>query len=66
MVLGTTMAVLHGAGLPLMMIVFGDMTDSFITSENITYPGKNCCSFLLVLLKHSFFATKREGIWEKK
>ncbi|KAK2531311.1 multidrug resistance protein 1 [Columba livia] len=39
MVLGTTMAVLHGAGLPLMMIVFGDMTDSFITSENITYPA---------------------------
>ncbi|OPJ81787.1 multidrug resistance protein 1 [Patagioenas fasciata monilis] len=39
MVLGTTMAVLHGAGLPLMMIVFGDMTDSFITSENITFPA---------------------------
>nr|XP_047917752.1 phosphatidylcholine translocator ABCB4-like [Anser cygnoides] len=42
MVLGTTMAILHGAGLPVMMIVFGDMTDSFITSENMTYPGKNC------------------------
>lgn len=41
MALGTTMAVLHGASLPLMMIVFGDMTDSFIASENITYPGKN-------------------------
>uniref|UniRef100_A0A669R657 ATP binding cassette subfamily B member 4 n=1 Tax=Phasianus colchicus TaxID=9054 RepID=A0A669R657_PHACC len=39
MALGTTMAVLHGASLPLMMIVFGDMTDSFIASENITYPG---------------------------
>ncbi|KYO26615.1 hypothetical protein Y1Q_0019106 [Alligator mississippiensis] len=39
MVLGTTMAILHGAGLPLMMIVFGDMTDSFVTSENISYPG---------------------------
>ncbi|KAM9200102.1 ATP-dependent translocase ABCB1-like [Mergus octosetaceus] len=38
MVLGTTMAILHGAGLPVMMIVFGDMTDSFITSENMTYP----------------------------
>ncbi|XP_019388295.1 PREDICTED: phosphatidylcholine translocator ABCB4-like [Crocodylus porosus] len=39
MVLGTTMAILHGAGQPLMMIVFGDMTDSFVTSENISYPG---------------------------
>ncbi|XP_015708894.1 phosphatidylcholine translocator ABCB4-like isoform X5 [Coturnix japonica] len=39
MVLGTTMAVLHGASLPLMMIVFGDMTDTFIASENITYPA---------------------------
>uniref|UniRef100_A0A669R664 Phosphatidylcholine translocator ABCB4 n=1 Tax=Phasianus colchicus TaxID=9054 RepID=A0A669R664_PHACC len=39
MALGTTMAVLHGASLPLMMIVFGDMTDSFIASENITYPA---------------------------
>ncbi|XP_025004168.2 ATP-dependent translocase ABCB1 isoform X1 [Gallus gallus] len=39
MVLGTTMAVLHGASLPLMMIVFGDMTDTFIASENTTYPA---------------------------
>ncbi|XP_054017022.1 ATP-dependent translocase ABCB1 [Dryobates pubescens] len=39
MVLGTAMAILHGAALPLMMIVFGDMTDSFISSENITYPA---------------------------
>uniref|UniRef100_A0A803YMQ6 ATP binding cassette subfamily B member 1 n=1 Tax=Meleagris gallopavo TaxID=9103 RepID=A0A803YMQ6_MELGA len=39
MALGTAMAVLHGASLPLMMIVFGDMTDSFIASENITNPG---------------------------
>ncbi|OXB84706.1 UNVERIFIED_CONTAM: hypothetical protein H355_001183 [Colinus virginianus] len=39
MALGTTMAVFHGASLPLMMIVFGDMTDTFISSENITYPA---------------------------
>ncbi|XP_070148496.1 ATP-dependent translocase ABCB1-like [Ovis canadensis] len=29
MVLGTLAAIIHGAGLPLMMLVFGDMTDSF-------------------------------------
>ncbi|KFV74482.1 Multidrug resistance protein 1, partial [Dryobates pubescens] len=51
MVLGTAMAILHGAALPLMMIVFGDMTDSFISSENITYPGQSCCSSSLLSLK---------------
>uniref|UniRef100_A0A8C3RS04 ATP binding cassette subfamily B member 4 n=1 Tax=Chelydra serpentina TaxID=8475 RepID=A0A8C3RS04_CHESE len=29
MVLGSAMAILHGAALPIMMIIFGDMTDSF-------------------------------------
>ncbi|XP_062983380.1 ATP-dependent translocase ABCB1 [Elgaria multicarinata webbii] len=32
MALGAIMAVLHGASLPLMMIVFGDMTNSFVAS----------------------------------
>uniref|UniRef100_A0A8C6YM29 Phosphatidylcholine translocator ABCB4-like n=1 Tax=Nothoprocta perdicaria TaxID=30464 RepID=A0A8C6YM29_NOTPE len=35
--LGTTMAILHGAGLPLMMVVFGDMTDmNFSLPNNIS------------------------------
>uniref|UniRef100_A0A8C8SGP0 ATP binding cassette subfamily B member 4 n=1 Tax=Pelusios castaneus TaxID=367368 RepID=A0A8C8SGP0_9SAUR len=38
MLLGTAMAILHGSGLPLMMIIFGDMTDSFVTSGNISFP----------------------------
>uniref|UniRef100_A0A8B9EDU7 ATP binding cassette subfamily B member 4 n=1 Tax=Anser cygnoides TaxID=8845 RepID=A0A8B9EDU7_ANSCY len=37
MVLGTTMAILHGAGLPVMMIVFGDMTDIVILSSKPCY-----------------------------
>uniref|UniRef100_A0A8C6BNK3 ATP binding cassette subfamily B member 1 n=1 Tax=Monodon monoceros TaxID=40151 RepID=A0A8C6BNK3_MONMO len=37
MVLGTVAAIIHGTGLPLMMLVFGDMTDSFLDS---TYFGK--------------------------
>uniref|UniRef100_A0A8B9CHE3 ATP binding cassette subfamily B member 1 n=1 Tax=Anser brachyrhynchus TaxID=132585 RepID=A0A8B9CHE3_9AVES len=53
MVLGTTMAILHGAGLPVMMIVFGDMTDSFITSENMTYPG--ACVLLAAYIQVSFW-----------
>ncbi|KAH0627479.1 hypothetical protein JD844_003228, partial [Phrynosoma platyrhinos] len=32
MALGTFLAALHGAALPLMMIIFGDMTDSFVNS----------------------------------
>uniref|UniRef100_A0A8B9EE87 ATP binding cassette subfamily B member 4 n=1 Tax=Anser cygnoides TaxID=8845 RepID=A0A8B9EE87_ANSCY len=55
MVLGTTMAILHGAGLPVMMIVFGDMTDSFITSENMTYPGKNSCVLFAAYIQVSFW-----------
>ncbi|KAL0985400.1 hypothetical protein UPYG_G00156410 [Umbra pygmaea] len=48
-VLGTIMAVVNGTVLPLMMIVFGDMTDSFVgnaklpgpNDTNITYPIVN-------------------------
>ncbi|XP_054993641.1 ATP-dependent translocase ABCB1 isoform X3 [Sorex araneus] len=34
MALGTLAAIIHGAGLPLMMLIFGDMTDSFAYAEN--------------------------------
>uniref|UniRef100_A0A7M4F350 ATP binding cassette subfamily B member 1 n=1 Tax=Crocodylus porosus TaxID=8502 RepID=A0A7M4F350_CROPO len=37
--LGTVMAILHGISLPLMMIVFGDMTDSFINPGTELDPG---------------------------
>uniref|UniRef100_A0A4X1SSF1 Phosphatidylcholine translocator ABCB4 n=1 Tax=Sus scrofa TaxID=9823 RepID=A0A4X1SSF1_PIG len=41
MSLGTVMAIAHGAGLPLMMIVFGEMTDRFINiGGNFSFPGK--------------------------
>ncbi|XP_058380794.1 ATP-dependent translocase ABCB1-like isoform X2 [Diceros bicornis minor] len=35
MLLGTTAAIIHGAGLPLMMLVFGEMTDSFANLGNL-------------------------------
>uniref|UniRef100_A0A8C4WTK2 ATP-binding cassette sub-family B member 5 n=1 Tax=Gopherus evgoodei TaxID=1825980 RepID=A0A8C4WTK2_9SAUR len=47
MVLGSAMAILHGAALPVMMIIFGDMTDSFVTPGNISFPGKNGPRFKL-------------------
>jgi ATP-binding cassette subfamily B (MDR/TAP) protein 4 len=42
MFLGTLMAIAHGSGLPLMMIVFGEMTDKFVDNTgNFSLPG-NC------------------------
>ncbi|KAM6201356.1 phosphatidylcholine translocator ABCB4 isoform 2-T2 [Rhynchocyon petersi] len=52
MSLGTIMAIAHGSGLPLMMIVFGEMTDSFVnTSGNFSFP----VNFSLVLLNPGKF-----------
>ncbi|MEJ1280729.1 ATP-binding cassette sub-family B (MDR/TAP) member 5 [Cricetulus griseus] len=40
MLLGTIMAIAHGSGLPLMMIVFGEMTDKFVNNAgNFSLPG---------------------------
>jgi ATP-binding cassette subfamily B (MDR/TAP) protein 1 len=37
MVLGTLAAITHGAALPLLMLVFGEMTDSFTNAgSNLT------------------------------
>ncbi|XP_036614936.1 ATP-dependent translocase ABCB1-like isoform X2 [Trichosurus vulpecula] len=43
MVLGTTAAVIHGTGLPLIMLIFGEMTDSFadMGNANLTYTDVN-------------------------
>lgn len=46
MVLGTLMAVAHGGAMPAMVIVFGDMTDSFVSDSiaglgNFTGPQSN-------------------------
>ncbi|XP_047550295.1 phosphatidylcholine translocator ABCB4 isoform X2 [Lutra lutra] len=47
MSLGTIMAIAHGAGLPLMMIVFGQMTDKFIdTAGNFSFPVNFSLSML--------------------
>ncbi|XP_027754516.1 multidrug resistance protein 1 isoform X1 [Empidonax traillii] len=41
MVIGTTLAVVHGSALPIAMIIFGDMTDSFVASEDFNFTGLN-------------------------
>ncbi|XP_053465061.1 ATP-dependent translocase ABCB1 isoform X1 [Nycticebus coucang] len=41
MVVGTLAAIIHGAGLPLMMLVFGDMTDSFSQAGNTNLTLQN-------------------------
>uniref|UniRef100_A0A8D0W1H0 ATP binding cassette subfamily B member 1 n=1 Tax=Sus scrofa TaxID=9823 RepID=A0A8D0W1H0_PIG len=37
MLLGTTAAIVHGTGLPLMMLVFGEMIDSFASVGNLAH-----------------------------
>ncbi|XP_063564720.1 phosphatidylcholine translocator ABCB4 isoform X3 [Gorilla gorilla gorilla] len=47
MSLGTIMAIAHGSGLPLMMIVFGEMTDKFVdTAGNFSFPVNFSMSLL--------------------
>ncbi|NXT21654.1 MDR1 protein, partial [Syrrhaptes paradoxus] len=41
MILGTLLAVAHGSSLPIAMIIFGDMTDSFVGSGNTNITGRN-------------------------
>uniref|UniRef100_A0A8C0C4H0 MDR1 protein n=1 Tax=Buteo japonicus TaxID=224669 RepID=A0A8C0C4H0_9AVES len=41
MILGTLLAIAHGSSLPVAMVIFGDMTDSFVASGNSNFPGKN-------------------------
>ncbi|KAL2307338.1 hypothetical protein Nmel_000296 [Mimus melanotis] len=39
MILGTLLAIAHGSSLPIAMIIFGDMTDSFVTSGDRNFTG---------------------------
>uniref|UniRef100_A0A803XXB5 ABC transmembrane type-1 domain-containing protein n=1 Tax=Meleagris gallopavo TaxID=9103 RepID=A0A803XXB5_MELGA len=36
MIFGSLLAIAHGSSLPIAMIIFGDMTDSFVTSGNLS------------------------------
>ncbi|XP_017694754.1 PREDICTED: multidrug resistance protein 1A-like [Lepidothrix coronata] len=46
MILGTILAVAHGSSLPISMIIFGDMTDSFVASGDLNFTGKNISAVL--------------------
>ncbi|KAM6088819.1 ATP-dependent translocase ABCB1 isoform 1-T3 [Chlamydotis macqueenii] len=48
MILGTLLAIAHGSSLPIAMLIFGDMTDSFVASGNPNFTGN------LPLLNSSF------------
>ncbi|NXD79725.1 MDR1 protein, partial [Halcyon senegalensis] len=41
MILGTLLAIAHGSSLPVAMIIFGDMTDSFVASGNSNFTGNS-------------------------
>ncbi|KAI4570341.1 hypothetical protein MJG53_006319 [Ovis ammon polii x Ovis aries] len=65
MVLGTLAAIIHGAGLPLMMLVFGDMMDSFAgfgNFGNVTFSNmtNERTVFVCVILKSTFFTLRQD------
>ncbi|XP_042744187.1 ATP-dependent translocase ABCB1 isoform X3 [Lagopus leucura] len=39
MIFGSLLAIAHGSSLPIAMIIFGDMTDSFVTSDETNFTG---------------------------
>ncbi|XP_061324374.1 ATP-dependent translocase ABCB1-like isoform X2 [Pezoporus flaviventris] len=41
MILGTLLAIAHGTSLPVAMVIFGDMTDSFVASGDSDFPGNS-------------------------
>ncbi|XP_056339286.1 ATP-dependent translocase ABCB1 isoform X2 [Oenanthe melanoleuca] len=45
MILGTLLAVAHGSSLPIAMIIFGDMTDSFVASGDTNFTGNFSMNF---------------------
>ncbi|TRZ24974.1 hypothetical protein HGM15179_002195 [Zosterops borbonicus] len=50
MILGTVMAVAHGSSLPIAMIIFGDMTDSFVASGDTNFTGDSLMNFTAEML----------------
>ncbi|XP_005388031.1 PREDICTED: multidrug resistance protein 1 [Chinchilla lanigera] len=62
MVLGALAAVIHGAALPLMMLVFGDMTDSFASAGNISLSENNTGIFSSLEDEMTIYAYYYTGI----
>eukprot|EP00069_Balaena_mysticetus_P008165 bmy_19468T0 len=53
---GTIMAIAHGSGLPLMMIVFGEMTDRFVNiGGNFSFPGLGAGVLVAAYIQVSFW-----------
>ncbi|KAM3680704.1 ATP-dependent translocase ABCB1 isoform 1-T1 [Ammospiza maritima maritima] len=47
MILGTVMAVAHGSSLPFAMMIFGDMTDSFVAFGEKNFTGNSSVNELM-------------------
>ncbi|XP_041322342.1 ATP-dependent translocase ABCB1 isoform X2 [Pyrgilauda ruficollis] len=50
MILGTLLAIAHGSSLPFAMIIFGDMTDSFVASGDTNFTGNISMNFTSEML----------------
>uniref|UniRef100_A0A8C0C1V9 ATP binding cassette subfamily B member 1 n=1 Tax=Buteo japonicus TaxID=224669 RepID=A0A8C0C1V9_9AVES len=57
MILGTLLAIAHGSSLPVAMVIFGDMTDSFVASGNSNFPGKNISAMkrMMEILTYAYY-----------
>ncbi len=64
MLLATIMSIANGAVLPLMVIVFGDMTNSFVDDtiaenlKNITLPPSEC----IICIPHQYTIVSQRNL----
>lgn len=65
MILGTLLAIAHGSSLPVAMVIFGDMTDSFVASGNSNFPGKNISAMKRMMAHIWKRARKIQASWKE-
>uniref|UniRef100_A0A8C3QE48 ATP-binding cassette sub-family B member 5 n=1 Tax=Geospiza parvula TaxID=87175 RepID=A0A8C3QE48_GEOPR len=55
MILGTVLAVAHGSSLPFAMMIFGDMTDSFVASGDKEFTGRTARSLSRTSVEYAYY-----------
>uniref|UniRef100_A0A8C0C1B8 Multidrug resistance protein 1 n=1 Tax=Buteo japonicus TaxID=224669 RepID=A0A8C0C1B8_9AVES len=63
MILGTLLAIAHGSSLPVAMVIFGDMTDSFVASGNSNFPGKNISAMKRMMGTGNYVLQENMDTW---
>uniref|UniRef100_A0A669QV84 ATP binding cassette subfamily B member 1 n=1 Tax=Phasianus colchicus TaxID=9054 RepID=A0A669QV84_PHACC len=55
MIFGSLLAIAHGSSLPIAMIIFGDMTDSFVTFDDRNFTGKNTSCLEEEMTRYAYY-----------